>query len=778
MTELEYEKACRGTATPVGNEFACGIVGSVPAENITNPGAANETTTTSGANVVLGAKTDVQGPMRVGVFAQSGTTRVQSGASYYGIMELSGNVSERAVTVGHSDGRAFTGVHGNGALSANGHANQTAWPGLISGEVTDANGTGLRGSNWGSAVLSSACVSNRLSAVYSINTRQKGHGFRAVRRVAYPNAPAAGTHVPAETQIEWNWNPVAGATGYKWNTTNDYTTATDMATATTKTETGLTCSTAYTRYVWAYNTWGHSTTVTLTQSTSVCPPFICGTSTLSINHVTTGGVAPVDKNTTYGTVTNIPGETAKCWITSNLGSTQQATSVSDASEASAGWYWQFNRKQGYMHDGSNITPSWTVTSINENSDWQTANDPCAIELGTGWRLPTKTEWSNVDGTGGWTDWNGPWNSGLKLHAAGILYSSNGSLIGRGFGGYYWSSTQDNMNEGSYLLFGAGGSSMISNGKALGSSVRCLRDYLPVVSTTSVTGITETTASTGGDVTVEGMSAVTARGVCYGTSTAPTTAGSKTSDGPGTGAFTSSLTNLAPGTLYYVRAYATNSQGTAYGNEVNFTTVSSFTCGTTLSINHVTTGGVAPVNKSTTYNTVNNIPGAPTKCWITKNLGATQQATAVNDATEASAGWYWQFNRKQGYKHDGSTITPSWTVTSINENSDWQTANDPCAIELGTGWRLPTKTEWENVDATSGGNWTDWNGPWNSGLKLHAAGYLSYSDGRLYERGSAGYYRSSMQYSTNNSYILFFDSGNSLMDYNFKADGYSARCLRD
>ena len=77
----------------------------------------------------------------------------------------------------------------------------------------------------------------------------------------------------------------------------------------------------------------------------------------------------------------------------------------------------------------------------------------------------------------------------------------------------------------------------------------------------------------------------------------------------------------------------------------------------LTINHVE-GVVAPVTKTTTYGTVTNIPGELTKCWITSNLGSDQQATAVNDATEASAGWYWQFNRKQGYKHDGSTRTPN------------------------------------------------------------------------------------------------------------------------
>jgi uncharacterized protein (TIGR02145 family) len=201
----------------------------------------------------------------------------------------------------------------------------------------------------------------------------------------------------------------------------------------------------------------------------------CGTS-ITVNHIA-GAVAPVTKTVTYGTVTNIPGETAKCWITSNLGADHQATSVDDATEASAGWYWQFNRKQGYKHDGTTRTPNTTwIYPINESSDWTTANDPCVIEIGGGWRIPTNTEWTNVDASGSWINWNGPWNSGLKLHAAGYLGYSGGSLLDRGSGGYYWSSAQNDATNGWLLTFGSGGSGMNNYEKPHGFSVRCVRDY--------------------------------------------------------------------------------------------------------------------------------------------------------------------------------------------------------------------------------------------------------------------------------------------------------------
>jgi hypothetical protein len=82
-----------------------------------------------------------------------------------------------------------------------------------------------------------------------------------------PASPTAGTHVPDYTQITWNWNTVPIAFGYKWNTVDNYSSATDLGTSTTKSETGLTICTNYTRYVWAYNTCGHSGAGVLTQAT-------------------------------------------------------------------------------------------------------------------------------------------------------------------------------------------------------------------------------------------------------------------------------------------------------------------------------------------------------------------------------------------------------------------------------------------------------------------------------------------------------------------------------
>jgi hypothetical protein len=114
----------------------------------------------------------------------------------------------------------------------------------------------------------------------------------------------------------------------------------------------------------------------------------------------------------------------------------------------------------------------------------------------------------------------------------------------------------------------------SAGTAYGSSViftTLTSGTAPTVTTTAITSITTITASGGGNVTADGGLTVTARGVCWSTSTTPTTVNSYTTDGTGTGVFTSSLTSLLPSTLYYVRAYATNSAGTSYGTQTSFTT---------------------------------------------------------------------------------------------------------------------------------------------------------------------------------------------------------------
>lgn len=153
LTELEFEKSCRGNLPPVPDEYAWGtteIAGNP--YTISNSGANNENiisnySTSSGNasyNVTTPYNGSINGPLRVGIFAgnSSNTGRITSGAAYYGIMEMSGNLLEHFVTVGNPAGRLFTGVHGNGELNTAGNADVTNWPGISS------LGAGFRGGYW------------------------------------------------------------------------------------------------------------------------------------------------------------------------------------------------------------------------------------------------------------------------------------------------------------------------------------------------------------------------------------------------------------------------------------------------------------------------------------------------------------------------------------------------------------------------------------------------------------------------------------------------------
>ena len=112
---------------------------------------------------------------------------------------------------------------------------------------------------------------------------------------------------------------------------------------------------------------------------------------------------------------------------------------------------------------------------------------------------------------------------------------------------------------------------VGTGYGITMSFTTLPAILPTITTTNVTNISQNTAYCGGTIISDGDGSITSRGVCWNTSQNPTIADNKTTEASGTDIFSSSLTGLIGNTTYYVRAYATNNIGTAYGNEVNFKT---------------------------------------------------------------------------------------------------------------------------------------------------------------------------------------------------------------
>ena len=203
---------------------------------------------------------------------------------------------------------------------------------------------------------------------------------------------------------------------------------------------------------------------------------------------------------------------------------------------------------------------------------------------------------------------------------------------------------------------------------------CKKDpVIPTLTTTDPTNITINSVTTGGVITKDGGKEITAYGVCWSTTNNPIVSDSHTLDGTGTGSFISNLTALLPGTTYYIRAYATNSAGTAYGNEVIFNT------------------NVADVDGNT-YKTVT----LGTQVWMAENLKTTKYfngnpiPTTISDISrEISPKYQW------AYGNDESNVPVYGRLYS------WYTVTDSRNI-CPTGWHVPTDLEWETLKSYLGG----------------------------------------------------------------------------
>ncbi len=150
------------------------------------------------------------GPLRVGAFAAAGATREEAGSSYYGVLDLSGNLVERVVTVANSAGRRFDGRHGNGSIGANGNASGlevARWPGTTAtgaqSQIIGALGSGQRGGGW-TTPAANLRISDREYAATTDNTRDPAFGYRFVR-----TAPA---HLTLESEPT-DGRQVSGAAG-------------------------------------------------------------------------------------------------------------------------------------------------------------------------------------------------------------------------------------------------------------------------------------------------------------------------------------------------------------------------------------------------------------------------------------------------------------------------------------------------------------------------------------------------------------------------------------
>ena len=288
-------------------------------------------------------------------------------------------------------------------------------------------------------------------------------------------------------------------------------------------------------------------------------------------------------------------------------------------------------------------------------------------------------------------------------------------------------------------------------------VRCDVGGLMIITTKEVTNIKATTATCGGNVTFNGNAMVTARGICWSTKPNPTISDSKTTDGSGTGSYTSNLSNLAYQTTYYVRAYATNEKGTSYGEQKSFTTLDKY-------------NGHEYVDL-----------GLPSGLlWATCSVGATSPEEYGNyyawgETTTKST--YEESNcpnyklgisqlQSQGYIDGEGNLTPQY---------------DAAAANWGGPWRMPTKTELEELINNCTWTWITQNGvkgqsvqgPSGASIFLPAAGYRFRSS--LKDAGDYGCYWSSTPYDFDAAYLLY---GNGVWCGYIRCSGFTVRPITE
>ena len=300
----------------------------------------------------------------------------------------------------------------------------------------------------------------------------------------------------------------------------------------------------------------------------------------------------------------------------------------------------------------------TGTPVNSDSGWQcvdeangSPNDSDYIQYGasgeddftysafnvpTGATINSVKVYFRVNGTAGGAtakiDLNGTWYSASAQNLPSSKTTYSKSWTTDPATGQAW--TVAHVNSTGYLAqFGV---AMSPGDEQNGALAQCsiVVDYTaaasaPTVTTQAVDTIGSTSASGHGTVTADGGASVTERGVCWKTSSGPTTSDSKATSGTGTGAYSPSMTGLSPGTLYYVRAYAKNSVGTSYGSEVTFTTLAAPT---------VTTQAVDTIGSTTAtgHGNVTADGGATITergvCWNTSTGPTTSNSKATSSGT--------------------------------------------------------------------------------------------------------------------------------------------------
>jgi len=301
---------------------------------------------------------------------------------------------------------------------------------------------------------------------------------------------------------------------------------------------------------------------------------------------------------------------------------------------------------------------------------------------------------------------------------------------------------------------------------------------PTVRTTVVSDITPVSAITGGEVTFNGGAIVTNRGVCWSITPGPTIDDSTTSNGSGTGIFTSEINYLDASTTYYVRAYATNSAGTSYGDELEFSTLPACEGVTTVTY------------ESVTYNALE----IGNQCWMRQNLNVGTRIDNNNNQTNNSVieKYCYNFQETNCDTYGGLYQWDEVMQYAASDNAEYGTTRGICP----EGWHIPTHNEWIILSNHLGGDdiaggkmkeigTTNWSAPNEgatneSGFTALPAGIRDNADNQTKYLSYTTFYWSSSSpdgavINVRSLQYQFTTFNTSTMS---KSYGYSVRCIKD
>ena len=369
-------------------------------------------------------------------------------------------------------------------------------------------------------------------------------------------------------------------------------------------------------------------------------------------------------------------------------------------------------------------------------------------------------------------------SGFTALPGGYRSCETGDFHNSGIWGVYWASGDTLANGYRYMM--TNNSTVLdlnSDRKNCGFSVRCIKDTItaPVINTLSVKGISYTSAVCGGKIISDGGAKVTAHGICWSTTSQPGLINIITFNSPDSTVFTNVLTGLASDSTYYVRAFATNSKGTSYGEQVSFKTLKE----DSLTITDID-GNV--------YHTVT----IGTQVWLKENLKVTKFSNGdlIPNVSDNAA---WSALMTGGYCWYNNEIENKSTYGALY---NWYAVDDSRLI-APAGWHVATDADFTVLTSYLGGESTagnklkevglnHWLSPNNfatneSGFTALPGGLRSYSDGTFRNSGSNGYYWSTTQSDSIRAWDreLFYDQVNCFRyDFDSKHYGFSVRCVRD